>query len=217
MDTSSQNILQRFDRLEQILCRTRPFGGMNLEQLDGFIAALVCTPGDYSIIDYMPFVMGLTAHPDIFPTDEWDEFMDLLLELQKHRMDSLSKKDMELILKSNKQGNVTGQDWGMGFALYSRIERGWNVIKEEEDSFWQTLGIIYTLWTGTTLPEDMNDAVPLTSAEIAGCVASLEPAIRSIFVYLYTNRIQAVEPADADTIWNGLMKSHYIATNGVVH
>lgn len=64
-------------RLEQLLARTYHFDGLHIEALDGFITALICTRSKYSILDYLPLIMGKTAHPDIYSPKEWKEFQDL--------------------------------------------------------------------------------------------------------------------------------------------
>ena len=47
-----------FDRLEEILKRFRDKRAMNLEQLDGFFAALICGPNIVLPSEYLPRFWG---------------------------------------------------------------------------------------------------------------------------------------------------------------
>ena len=201
-------------RLKQLLARTKPFGGMNIEQLDGFITASICTPEAYSILAYLPSVMGRTAHPDIYSPEEWKEFLGLLVALGEYRFDNFTK--MDLIIRPDSEGNITGQKWASGFACYARIETSWDAITSVE--FWNALGLIFMLWSGTTLSEDETKAVPLTQAEKEDIInTALSQAICLIRLHLYDNNIQPVEPPDADTIWGDLMKTHYSEVTNAIH
>lgn len=214
MSSKRKTLKNILPRLEQLLARTKPFGGMSIEQLDGFITASVCTSRKYSILSYLPFVMGKTAHPDVYSPKEWKEFQGLLTALDEYRVDNFRK--MELIIRPDSEGNITGQKWASGFGKYSRLETSWNTITSVE--FWNALGLIYMLWTGTTLPEDETKAVPLTQIEKEDLVNQhLRQAIRLIWLHLYENNVEPVEPPDANVIWDKLMRTHYIEATNATH
>lgn len=213
MRSKRKSLKDILPRLEQLLARTHHFNGLHIEALDGFITALICTRSRYSILDYLPLVMGKTAHPDIYSQKEWKEFQDLLLALMEYRVDNFRK--MDLIIRPDGEGNVTGQRWATGFMHYSRFEKSWDNI--ESEYFWDALGVVFCLGLGITLPEDMSKSTPLTREETEYFLGELRQAIHIIFAYLYENDIQAVQPPDPEAIWDKLFQSHYIEASNAVH
>jgi uncharacterized protein len=107
-----------FDRLSSVLER---FGGrrsMNLEQLDGFLAALVCGPDNVLPSEYLQEIWGgnvvlggiLAAQP------VFEDFLSLLMCHWNAIVGTLRAGDVYLpLLLSDESGVAHANDWANGF------------------------------------------------------------------------------------------------------
>jgi len=109
---------EEFDRLSAILGRLEDKCSMNLEQLDGFLAALVCGPGLVLPSEYLPEILGddvvlddsLAARPAL------QDFLSLIFRHWNVIADTLHSDDVHLpLLLEDEQGIFHANDWASGF------------------------------------------------------------------------------------------------------
>ena len=116
-----------FDGLGDVLKR---FGGkqaMNLEQLDGFLAALICYPSDIPKAEYLPEIWGdEMINDDAFAAQPvLQEFLSLVARHKDAVAHILQSGDVFTpVLLANTDGVFLGNDWANGFLRGMEIEKG---------------------------------------------------------------------------------------------
>jgi uncharacterized protein len=107
-----------YDRIAGVLSRFRDQRAMNLEQLDGFFAALICSPDHVRPSEYMPEIWGGDIRDEeAFSTrQELQEFMDLVMRHWNIIADTLQSGDVFLpLLLEDEEGIAHANDWARGF------------------------------------------------------------------------------------------------------
>jgi uncharacterized protein len=110
------------DRLSAALERLGGERSMNLEQLDGFLAALVCGPEIVLPSEYLPQIWGdnlasedrLTAQPIL------QDFSSLIVRHWNVIADTLRSDDVYLpLLIEDENGTFPANDWASGFSAWN--------------------------------------------------------------------------------------------------
>jgi uncharacterized protein len=117
-----------YDRIAGVLSRFRDQRAMNLEQLDGFFAALICSPDHVPPSEYMPEIWGGDIRDEeAFSTrQELQEFMDLVMRHWNIIADTLQSGDVFLpLLLEDEEGIAHANAWARGFM------RGMELRKED--------------------------------------------------------------------------------------
>jgi uncharacterized protein len=70
-----------YDRMSSVLDRSRDEHAMNLEELDGFFAALICGPSHVQSSEYLPEIWGgeMRDEEAFSSQQELKDFLDLLM------------------------------------------------------------------------------------------------------------------------------------------
>ena len=107
------------DRMATLLGRFKGNRAMNVEMLDGFLAALICCPATVLPSEYLPEIWGGGEMAD---EEAWNsreqlqEFMDLLMQHWNTISRTLQARDAYLpIVLEDDQGVAHGNDWATGF------------------------------------------------------------------------------------------------------
>jgi uncharacterized protein len=111
---------------------------MDVEMLDGFLAALICCPSTVHPSEYLPEIWGDGEMAD---EDGWDsreqlqEFIDLLMQHWNTISRTLQAKDVYLpILLEDDQGVAHGNNWAIGFIRgMSLREYHWKELVNSEE------------------------------------------------------------------------------------
>lgn len=107
-----------YQRLSTILTRLGPQGSMNLEQLDGFFAALLAGPEPITPKDCLPAILG-AAYDDerAFGSPKaLEQFVKLLMGHWLDIADTLHHdRPFHPWLEADEHGEVRGNDWAEGF------------------------------------------------------------------------------------------------------
>ncbi len=108
---------------------------MNVEELDGFFAALVASPEVVLPSEYLPEVFG--GETDAHEFGSLEEAKNILALLMRHWNDiaaTLSKGEVYLpILLEDENGVPQGNDWARGFMRGVKMCHGWaDLIADEE-------------------------------------------------------------------------------------
>ena len=126
-----------FDRLGEFLKGCAGGKAMNVEELDGFFAALVAGPEVVMPSEYLPKVFGgeLSDAHEFGSLEEANEILALLMRHWNDIAATLSKGDVYLpILLEDENGLEHGNDWARGFMRGVEMRReGWaELIADEE-------------------------------------------------------------------------------------
>ena len=125
------------DRLGEFLKGCAGGDAMNVEELDGFFAALVASPEVVLPSEYLPEVFG-GEMSDAHEFGSLEEANDILALLMRHWNDiaaTLSKGEVYLpILLEDENGVLLGNDWARGFMRgVEMCHGGWaELIADEE-------------------------------------------------------------------------------------
>ncbi len=131
--------------LGELLDQMDEAGAMDLEELDGFLAALHCAPDVVPPSEYMPEVVGDGfENEEIFPNDDG---VKLFLNLVRHHStvvaNAFAANDFEPLLLEDEEGNAHGNNWAIGFmrGLDMRHDE-WRTLLDNEEEFKKLMPIL---------------------------------------------------------------------------
>ncbi|HIO61660.1 MAG TPA: YecA family protein, partial [Deltaproteobacteria bacterium] len=108
-----------YDELETCLSRFKSDRAMNLEEVDGFFTALICSPEITPPSVYLNEIWGGGEMPDdeLFNTsEELQRFINLIMSHWNIVVKKLSEDEVFLpVLLEESRGTAEGNDWAKGF------------------------------------------------------------------------------------------------------
>jgi uncharacterized protein len=119
--------------LSEILGRLGNKRAMNLEQLDGFLSALICGPELVPPSKYLPMIWGdRTVFED---ASSAQEFLSLIMRHWNTIADTLHSDDVYLpLLLEEENGNTPANDWANGFLRGMEFgKEDWAFLLDDED------------------------------------------------------------------------------------
>ena len=128
-------------RLSALLERFGDQHSMNVEQLDGFLAALICGPEIVHPSEYLPVICG----DDMVLEDSFDaqpvlqDFLSLIMRHWNVIADTLHSGDVFLpLLLEDDRGVTTANDWATGFlrGMEFHKEQWAALLADEEHGGW---------------------------------------------------------------------------------
>ena len=130
-----------FERLSGLLGRfdnTRP---MNLEQLDGFLAALICGPEIVRPSEYLPVIWGddMVLEDSFGAQPVLQDFLSLIMRHWNVIADTLHSGDVFLpLLLEDDDGVTHANDWAIGFrrGMEFHKEQWAALLADEEHGGW---------------------------------------------------------------------------------
>lgn len=125
------------DRLRQFLKNCKDGKAMNIEEMDGFFAAVVAGPEIVMPSEYLPEVFGSkTEEAHQFETlEEANEILGLIMRHWNDIAGTLSKGEVHLpLLLEDENGAEHGNDWARGFMQGTRLRHdGWAELLADDD------------------------------------------------------------------------------------
>jgi uncharacterized protein len=125
-----------YNHLSSVLNRFCDDHAMNLEELDGFLAALICGPAHVHPSDYLPEIWGgAMADEEVFSSQqELKDFLDLLMRHWNVVADTLQSGDVFLpLLLEDDHGTAHANDWARGFMRGMDLRReDWSELLDDE-------------------------------------------------------------------------------------
>jgi uncharacterized protein len=125
------------DRFGQFLKNCKGGKAMNIEELDGFFAALIAGPEIVAPSEYMPEVFGSERQePHEFESlDEANEILGLMMRHWNNIAGTLSQGKVYLpLLLLDENGVEHGNDWARGFIRGTRMRHdGWAELLDDDD------------------------------------------------------------------------------------
>ena len=125
------------DRLRQFLNNCKGGKAMDIEEMDGFFAALVAGPEIVMPSEYLPEVFGSETE-EAHQFESLEEANDILALVMRHWNDiagALSKGEVHLpLLLEDENGVEHGNDWARGFIRGTRLRHdGWAELLADDD------------------------------------------------------------------------------------
>src|SRR6266545_6482655 len=125
-----------YQRLEEILSGFHGEHAMNLEEVDGFFAALICGPESVLPSEYLPEILG--GEPADDPVweskEELQEFFDLLMRHWNSIAHTLLSGEVFLPYLLGADGIAYGNDWARGFMRGTELRKeSWLELFDDDD------------------------------------------------------------------------------------
>ena len=125
------------ERLSAVLGRFDNQRPMNLEQLDGFFAALICGPVNVPPSEYLPVILG----DDMILEDTFkaqrvlQDFLSLIMRHWNVIVDTLQSGEVFLpLLLEDENGTTRANDWANGFLRGMELRRTeWAALLNDEE------------------------------------------------------------------------------------
>jgi uncharacterized protein len=183
-----------FDRLSEILEHFDNKHSMNLEQLDGFLAALICGPELVPPSKYLPTICGdRTVFED---TSSAQEFLSLIMRHWNTIADTLNSGEVYLpLLLEDENGNTPANDWANGFLRGMAFgKEDWALLLDDED-YGGSLVAIFALANENNLDPEMRPYKDPISADLRETlIAGAAAGTTQIYRYFKAQRLLAEDP-----------------------
>jgi uncharacterized protein len=183
-----------FDRLSEILERFDNKHSMNLEQLDGFLAALICGPELVPPSKYLPKIWGeRTVFED---TSSAQEFLSLIMRHWNTIADTLNSGEVYLpLLLEDENGNTPANDWANGFLRGMEFgKEDWALLLDDED-YGGSLVAIFALANENNPDPEMRPYKDPISADLRETlIAGAAAGTMQIYRYFKAERFLADDP-----------------------
>ncbi len=126
-----------YDRLSSVLSRFRDEHAMNLEELDGFLAALICGSAPVHPSEYLREIWGgeMPDEEAFLSQQQLKDFLDLIMRHRASVADTLQSGDVFLpVLLEDDHGIAHANDWAQGFMRGMDLRReDWADLLDDED------------------------------------------------------------------------------------
>jgi len=128
------------ERIHRFLIVHENDESMNIEELNGFFCALAAIPREVPAAEYLPLVFGrdIAEVRGIISPKESGEISQLLHSHLNYVIAALASETYAPILLADKDGNVLGNDWALGFLKGFTLpanERSKEMHAAEEEEF----------------------------------------------------------------------------------
>jgi uncharacterized protein len=186
------------ERLTTVLKRFDDKRAMNLEQLDGFLSALICCPDLVPPSEYLPEIWG----GDIVLEDEFsaqpilNDFLSLIMRHWNAIVDTLQSGDVYMpLLLEDENGITHANDWANGFLRGMELRKAhWaDLIDDEENG--GSLIPIFTLAHEHDPDPTMRPYKEPVSAELRETlIVGAAAGMNRIYHYFEAQRLLGTEP-----------------------
>ena len=185
------------DRLSATLARFANERAMNVEELDGFLAALVCGPDIVLPSEYLSEICGrdlLVEGAEIDPT-ELQDFLSLLLRHWNVIADTLSSGDLYLpLLLLDDNGVSLANDWAKGFVRAMRVHPGdWSLLVDDADNGGSLVPIFALAHEHDPDPSLRPYQEPISTEKREELIAAAAAGVIQIYHYFEASRLLGPE------------------------
>ena len=178
------------DHLSAVLERFGDKRSMNLEQLDGFLAALICGPELVPPSKYLPKIWGNQTVFDV------QVFMSLLMRHWNAIADTLNSGEMYLpLLLEDESGIIHGNDWANGFLRGMEFgKEDWALLLEDEDHGGWLVAIFALANEHNPDPKMRPYKDPISTELRETLIVSAAAGTMQIYQYFKAQRLLADDP-----------------------
>jgi len=181
-----------YDRLSAALNRFHGERALNLEQLDGFFAALTCGPGLVHPSEFLPELWGgEMADDEAFESQrELSEFMDLVLRHWNVIADTLRLGDAYVpLLLEGDEGAAHGNDWAQGFLRGMALRQDdWAELANDEEQVGLLVPIMALAHEHDPDPSMRPYEEPMDAARRDKLIVGMAAAVSGIYRYFEPRR-----------------------------
>jgi uncharacterized protein len=180
------------EHVANVLDRFRGERAMNLEMLDGFFAALICSPDLVPPSEYLPEVWGGSmADNDAFHgEEELQAFVELVMRHWNTVARTLNSEDVYVpLLLEDDSGVARGNDWANGFARGIELRReGWSALFDDKDHAGALVPILALAHEHHPDPEMRPYKVSMSAERREQLIVGMAAAVPAIYRYFAAHR-----------------------------
>jgi len=169
---------------------------MDLEELDGFFAALVCGPELVMPSEYLPVVMGTEVLTNPFPNEQ---ALQLFLQLVMHHWNEVVKsfetEDFFIpLLLEDEDGKSYGNNWAIGFMRGVAMRQdAWKELLDDEDQFARFIPIMALVHEHDPDPEMRPYKEPMAGERREQLLAGVSATVTAMYRYFIPRRRRMTE------------------------
>jgi len=178
---------------------------MSLEMLDGFLAALICSPRLVMPSEYLPLVWGESEFVDLSAAEQ---ALGLVTQLWNDRAEILRfGRKLEPILPIWDDAEIPdtgGKEWAAGFLAGAQLAGdGWDDLMQDEDMFTWMQPFFVLAHQDNPDPTLRAPAIALEDRDMV--LAAMMLAVEKIYDFFAPYRMARARPAMAAAIRHGRM------------
>ena len=186
-----------YDKLEFILNQFNDKNVMNLEAVDGFFTALICSPELIPPSVYLKEIWGKEerpVNPAITSTQDMQDFMGLLMRHWNAVQARLSDDDVFIpLLIGDADDNVFGNNWANGFLQGVKLDHAnWTELFDDEDNGGSLVAIMALAHEHDPDPEMRPYKEPVSEKLREELIVHLSIGAMQIYNYFEPHRRMAV-------------------------
>lgn len=205
-----------FENLTNVLKR---FGGrrsMNIEQLDGFLAAVICCPDEIPRTDYLPEIWGdHMINEDNFAAQSiLQDFLSLVERHMRTILHTLQSGDVFTpLLLADQSGGFPANDWATGFTRGMNLRKSrWSSLLDDEDHGGSLVPILALAHEHDPDPEMRSYKEPISDERREKLIIGAAAGVMNIYKYFRYGHVGAErEVAQNETTYRRL--SHKTGRN----
>ena len=182
------------DHLSKILGRLGNDNSMNLEQLDGFLSALICGPELVPPSKYLPKICG---SPTVFENaSSAQELFSLIKRHWNSIIDTLNSGEVYLpLLLEDDSGIAHGNDWANGFMSGMQFGKAdWAALLDDEDHGGSLVAIFALANEHNPDPKMRPYKQPISADRRETLIAGAAAGTTRIYRYFKAQRFLANDP-----------------------
>ena len=185
-----------YNKLESYFSRFQNERAMNLEKVDGFFTALICSPEMTPPSVYLKEIWGggEMSDDEIFDTtEELQAFINLLMRYWNTVNKKLSADDVFLpMLLEDSDGNAGGNDWANGFTRGMNLnQEDWSELLNDEKKGGALVPIFALAHEHDSDPEMRPYDEPISAERREQLITSLAAGAMLIYKYFEPHRHMA--------------------------
>ena len=190
-----------YNRFGNLLDRLPEQDAMNLEEVDGFFAALICGPEAVLPSEYLREIWGgdLDADESVFSRQELEELLHLIIRHWNFIANTLQSDDAFLpLLLEDEKGVANANDWATGFMRGMELRRdSWSDLIHDEDHGGSLIPIFILVHEHDPDPELRPYPEPISAERRETLIVHLAAGVMYIYKYFAVERAMTIHP-DAD-------------------
>jgi uncharacterized protein len=191
------------EKINGILERFGDKRAMNLEELDGFLAALICGPDDVPPSEYLREIWGDNmVNEDAFAAQPiLQDFVSLVTRHWNFISHTLRSGDVYTpLLLEDEQGVSHGNDWANGFLRGMELRReDWGPLIDDEENGGSLVPIFALAHEHDPDPELRSYDKPISAELREKLIVGVAAGVMQIYRYFETRRMMTAVPLTAGT------------------
>ncbi len=175
---------------------------MNMEQLDGFLAALICGPELVPPSEYLPVIWGddMVLEDTFGAQPVLQDFLSLIMRYWNVIADTLQSGEVftPLLLASD-DGVYRGNDWANGFLRGMDLRKEeWTTLLDDEDHGGSLVPILILAHEHDPDPEIRPYKEPISAERRENLIVGVAAGVMRIYKYFQAQRLAETLPMAPD-------------------